>query len=138
MNVKDKIIESIELLDEIDNYNDSLNDQLSECDSKLSDLYHYIETNKLKTNECYRMIQELRKVLLARRKIKDDICLFSTYNKEKNRLINNSNRIFLKQEISKKNKELIESSYKNRIYSDEELNKILGRNNIENWKTMIL
>ena len=125
MDVKDKIIEIIDTLDEIDEYDVGLVDKLSNADSKLSDLYHLIEKSKLKTGECYRVIQEERKILLERRKIKDDMSLLAVYKREKEKLLNDKNRIFLKQSIFKKNRELQESIYNNRIYTEEEINRIL-------------
>ena len=125
MNVKDKIVEIIELLDEIDEYCSGLADMLSNYDSKLSDLYHLIEENKLKTNECYRVVQEMRKVLVERRKIKNDMLLMSVYNKEKEKLQSDKNRVFLKQSIFKKEREINDSIYKKRIYTDEEISEIL-------------
>ena len=125
MNVKEKINEVVEILNEIDEYDEGLADKLSVYDSKLSDLYHLIEENKLKTNECYRVVQEMHKVLIERRKIKDDISLLSVYKKEKERLQNDRNRSFLRQSIYKKDRELRESVYKNRVYTDEQINEIL-------------
>ena len=125
MNVKEKINGVIEILNEIDEYDEGLADKLSVYDSKLSDLYHIVEENKLKTNECYRIIQEMHKVLIERRKIKDDISLLSVYKKEKERLLNDRNRAFLRQSIFKKDRELRESVYKNRVYTDEQINGIL-------------
>lgn len=126
MNVKDKIVEVTELLDEIDEYDDSLSNTLSNCDSKVSDLYHLAEKRKLKTNECYRFVQEFRKVLLERRKVKNDMLLLNTYRNEKQKLISNQNRTFLKQSIFKKYRELKEAKYNNRIYTEEEIEEILG------------
>ena len=125
MNVKDKIVEVIDILDEIDEYDNSLAGGLSNADSKLSDLYHVIEINKLKTNECYRIIQELHKVLLERRKIKDDIALLNVFKSQKDRLPGDKTRAFLKQSIYKESNKL-NSSYKNRVYTEEEINGILG------------
>ena len=126
MNVKDKIVEVIDILDEIDEYDNSLAGGLSNADSKLSDLYHVVERYKLKTNECYRMIQEQRKVLLERRKIKDDMSLLAVYKSQREKLLNDKNRVFLKQSLYKKNRELSSDIYKNRVYTDEEINEILG------------
>lgn len=126
MNVKDKIVEVIDILDEIDEYDNSLAGGLSNADSKLSDLYHVVERYKLKTNECYRMIQEQRKVLLERRKIKDDMSLLAVYKAQREKLLNDKNRVFLKQSLYKKNRELSSDIYKNRVYTDEEINGILG------------
>lgn len=124
MNVKDKIVEIIETLDAIDEYDNGLADKLSNADSKLSDLYHVVEKNKLKTNECYRMIQELRKVLLERRKVKDDMALLNVYKSQRERLPGDKTRAFLKQSIYKESNKL-NSPYKNRVYTEEEINEIL-------------
>ena len=47
MDVMTKVEESIKLLDEIDAYNNTLVDKLSELDCKEQDLLHYIEDNKI-------------------------------------------------------------------------------------------
>jgi len=123
--ILEKINQTIELLNDIDDYDNGLGERLSNADSKLSDIYHLIEQNKLKTNECYRVMQELRKVLLERRKVKDDISLISVFKTQKEKLLNDKNRTFLKQAIYKRNKELQDSVYKNRIYTDEEISELL-------------
>ena len=123
--ILEKINQTIELLNDIEDYDNGLAEKLSNADSKLSDLYHLIEQNKLKTNECYRVMQELRKVLLERRKIKDDIAVISVFKTQKEKLMNDKNRSFLKQAIYKKNKELHESVYKNRIYTENEISELL-------------
>ena len=127
-----KIIQVIELLNEIEDYDNGLAEKLSNADSKLSDLYHVVEQYKLKTNECYRIIQEEKKVLLERRKIKDDIALLNVFKTQKEKLMNEKNRSFFKQSIYKKNKELNESTYKNRVYTDEEISKLLESKAREN------
>lgn len=127
-----KIIQVIELLNEIEDYDNGLAEKLSNADSKLSDLYHVVEQYKLKTNECYRIIQEEKKVLLERRKIKDDIALLNVFKTQKEKLMNEKNRSFFKQSIYKKNKELNESTYKNRVYTDEEISKLLESKTREN------
>ena len=50
IDILDKIVNICNELDTIEEYNNGLSDALSNVDSRLSDLYHYIETNKLKTN----------------------------------------------------------------------------------------
>ena len=125
MNVKEKILEVIDILDQLEEYDSTLADKLSMSDSKIADLYHIIEMNKLKTNECYRIVQELRKVLCERRQIKDDISLLAIYKSQKEKLQNDKNRLFFKQSIYKKYKEISEPTYNTRVYTDEEIDKIL-------------
>ena len=120
-----KLTEVIKLLNEIEEYKNGLLEQLSEQDKKLSDLYHIIENQKLSTAQCYRIVKEMRKQRQIRRKIKNDIALFGTYDKHINKLLNENNRNMLLTELHKTNKKLgIE--YNNRMYTEEEINKILG------------
>ena len=126
INVKDKIIEVSKMLDELDEYDDSLSSSLSITDSKISDLMHLIESNTLKTNQCYRIVRELRKLRLERRKIKNDMDLLQVFKTEKNKLLNVEYRKFLLNSIYKEDKRQNNAKYNNRIYSEEELKEILG------------
>lgn len=120
-----KLTEAIKLLNEIEEYKNGLFDQLSEQDKKLSDLYHIIENQKLNTAQCYRIVKEIKNQRQIRRKVKNDMALFGTYDKHINKLLNESNRNMLLTELHKTNKKL-GAEYSNRIYTEEEINKILG------------
>ena len=126
INVQDKIIEVSKMLDELDEYDDSLSSSLSTVDSKICDLMHLIENNTLKTNQCYRIVRELRKLRLERRKIKNDMDLLQVFKTEKNKLLNVEYRKFLLNSIYKEDKRQNNVKYNNRIYSEEELKEILG------------
>lgn len=125
MNVVEELTNALTKLNEIDEYKDSLVDKLSEQDKRLSDLEHYIEENKLSTNQCYRMIKEIKKQREIRRKIKNDYTILTNYGNNINKLINHDNRRLLLEKVYKVNKSL-ETKYKNRIYTEEEINEILG------------
>lgn len=125
MDVLEKLTDSIKILNEVDEYKDSLVDRLSEQDKKLSDLLHYIEKNKLSTAQCYRIVKEIKKQREIRRKIKNDMNILSTYDKHINKLLNTNNRSMLLAELYKVDKRL-QAEYKNRLYTEEEINKILG------------
>lgn len=114
-----------EKLDNIDKYFDSMGELESNIDMKLSDLYHYIENNTLKTNECYRIVKEIKKQREIRRHLKEDYTLLSTYKNNHARLNNESNRKMLMAEMHKAKKDLAKK-YKNRVYTNEEIKKILG------------
>lgn len=126
MNILDKVIEVNKILDEIDEYDKQLSDLLSTVDSKLCDLYHTIENNKLKTNQCYRIVQEIHKLRLERRKIKNDMGLMAVYNNNRNKLVNYDFRKILLNNLGKENKKLLNSNYNNRKYSEEEIKDLIG------------
>lgn len=115
----------IDKLDQIDKYFDSMGELESNIDMKLSDLYHYIENNTLKTNECYRIVKEIKKQLEIRRHLKEDYTLLSTYKNNHARLNNENNRKMLMTEMHKAKKNL-SKKYKNRVYTEEEIKEILG------------
>lgn len=60
-----------------------------------------------------------------RRQVKQDIELFRIYNLNVNKLTNEGNRKLLLAEINKANKKL-QTTYHNRIYTEEELKELLG------------
>lgn len=124
MDVIEEIKNIVDKLDRIDDYSDSLSDKLSVVDSKLQDLLHYIENNKINVLWCYRMIKEIKVLREERRKIKNDMELLSKYSEQKNKIISKENRQFLMTEIYKKEKTL-GKNYTNKQYTEEEMQKIL-------------
>ena len=126
MNVTEKIKESILILDEVENYSNKISELQQETDYKLSDLYHYVEHNKLSTNECYRIIKEIQKQRNRRRELANDSSLLNTFENNKGKLNNINTRTMLITEMNKTNNRL-NQPYKNRIYTDEEFSIILGK-----------
>lgn len=124
MNVAEEIKDVVERLDRIDEYNNSLTDNLSELDCKQQDLLHYIENNKINVLWCYRMIKEIKQIRQKRRKVKNDMELLSKYNEQKNKMISKENRQFLLAEIYKKEK-MLSKNYTNKQYTEEEMQKII-------------
>lgn len=123
MDVLKTIDETIALLNSLDNYKDSLNESLSLKDQSLSDLYHYIEFNKLDSKGSYRMIKELKSVLTDRRKIKDDMSILHSFEEQKDRLIKKENRQLISSSIHKQDRMLKKYNYN--IYSEEELKELM-------------
>ena len=124
-NIVEELKEITSKLDILDTYLDSLGDLQSNVDMKLSDLYHYIENNTLKTNEAYRIVKEIKEQRKLRRKYKQEYELLKTYREDIQRLNSIDNRKFLMTGIYKTQKSL-NTKYKNRVYTDEELKIILG------------
>ena len=108
MNILDKVVEVSKILDEIDEFDKSVPDKMAEYNYKLSDLYHYIESNTMDSKKSYRICREFKKVLIERREFNLGI----------------DNRKMLLSTIGKKAKYL-NQPYKNRIYDDEELKRIM-------------
>ena len=128
MDVMTKVKETIDLLDEIDAYNNTLVDKLSELDCKEQDLLHYIEDNKISILWCFNMVRQIKKIREERRKVKHDMELLSRFNDVKNKLISTENRQFIMPELYKKEKHL-NTTYKNRQYTEEDMREILGGKN---------
>ncbi len=126
IDILETIIVVIQYLDELENYINTLEDKYIKINQNQQDLLHLIENNKLKTNECYRVIKELHKVRLERRKIKNDMELANTFKLHKTQLLSISNREFLKGLLTKKQEQLVTSKYKNRIYTEDELKEMMG------------
>lgn len=125
MDVLENIKQSIELLDNVEKYYEELPTLQSNVDCALSDLYHCIENRKLKTDETYRIVKEIRKQRLNRRKLNNDYELLKTFKTHENKLMNSGSRKMLTNEMHKTNNRL-NQPYKNRIYTDEKINEILG------------
>lgn len=125
MDIIQTINSAIKLLDDVDNYEQEIPRLQSEVDSRLSDLYHYIENNKLKTNQCYRIVQEIHKLRRERRNINNDHELLRTFKANEQKIINTNNRKMLMTELRKTEKRL-NNQYVNRVYTEEEIKKILG------------
>lgn len=116
----DEMIDAIKILNAIDDTIDSLPKQQSECDSKLSDLYHILENNKLDAIQCCAFVKEMQKVCLERRKVKDNIEIGKVIKNNSAKLNSKDNRQFLINELRIRQKRL-ETEYRNRIYTEKDL-----------------
>ena len=125
MNIIEELKITIELLNKIDEYRNQLPAAQSLVDGRLEDLYHYIENNNLNTSQRYKIIGEIQKLRRERRIIKNNNWISKSYETHINKLNNESNRKMLLAELNKTNKQL-DAKYKNRVYTEEELKKLVG------------
>ncbi len=125
MEIIEKVKEISELMNELQSYTNNLSASLQAVDYRISDLLHFIESEKLDTKACYRIVKELKNVRKDRRKIKNDMELSKTLNLNLNKLLNIENRQFLLAELNKTNNHL-NNKYKNRIYTEEEIKELIG------------
>lgn len=120
MEVIEKIREAIILLNNIDEYNETLPSLMSNNDLAISDLYHYIENNTMNSKSSYRIVKELKEKLKERRRLKSEQDIIRVFNNHKQKLIEINNRKMILVDLGKEQKKL-QSPYKNRIYTEEEL-----------------
>ena len=125
MDIMAKAKEAIDILDQIDAYGHTLMPKLSELDCKEQDILHYIEDNKVNMLYCYNIVKKIKDIRVERRKVKNDIELMEKWHTLKSRLSSNeNNRQFIMTELHKKEKQL-QTTYKNRQYSEEDIRNIL-------------
>lgn len=125
MDIIDTINEVIMKLNKLEEYMNNLNKQLSVVDQKKSDIEHFIENKKLNMFQAYKVYKELYKVLLERRKIKNDIELTKVFRANDTKLIKIKNRESLLEDLKTRNNDL-NCEYNNKVYSKEELENIVG------------
>ena len=126
MEIISKLEEICGELDLLQDYTDNLANELSLADSKRCDLEHFIEHNKINSKNSYRICKEMQKVLLERRKIKNDMELNRVMTTNFNKLISKDHRKFLLTELNKTNSKL-NKPYINRVYSKDYEDYLLGK-----------
>lgn len=125
MDVLKAIAEIVDKLNEIDNYDNGLSQLLSECDEREQDLLHYIENNKINMLWCYKYVRELKNIREKRRNIKNDMERITKFKEHKTKLVSTiDNRKLMLAELNKREKQL-NCPYKNRRYTEEDLQKVL-------------
>lgn len=125
MDILEKIKIVIKNMDEIEERIEELPALQSEVDYKLQDLYHYIENSPIKTNEAYRLVKEIKRLRAIRRDYKIEYELINEFRNNYQKLTQINNRRMLLANVGKKLKQ-ITSEYKNKGYTDEELQEVLG------------
>lgn len=121
----DKITNAISILDEIDNMIKTQSEELQKVDYKLSDLYHLIENNDLSDEASINVVREIHLLRKERRSLNNEHDLEVVYQNQKQKMIGNDSRQFLVTELNKTNKRL-NSEYKNRVYTEEEIEKLIS------------
>ena len=125
MEVLEKLTQAISLLQEVEKYKEQLPTLQQEVDYRLSDLLHEIENNSLNAPQSCKIVKEIKKQRIIRRKILNDFELLRVYSNNINKLNNSGSRELLLAEINKTNKRL-NQPYKNRVYTDEDMKELLG------------
>lgn len=124
MNVLEEVRNVVASLNKIENYSEILNNELSKYDLMMSDLYHCIELNKFDSKSSYRMLKEIKRVLLERREVKLNLAVADSFNMQKQKLLNRDNRNIMMSTVSKCYKEQVKEDRYN-IYTKEELDDLI-------------
>ena len=124
--IQDKIYETIDFLNEIDNTAKELSNKMSEADMKIQVLLHYLESNTLKNYEYIRLAVELKKVRKERREAKNNLNIINEFKKNILQIQNERGREALKN-IIKRQEKVNNGKYHNRVYKSEELNNLIKK-----------
>lgn len=119
MEIIEEIKEANDILNNLEEYFETIPDKQSKVDSQLSDIYHYIENHNLNASQSCKLVKQIKLKRQERRKIKNDYELSKTYKINCNKLSNKDSREFLFCELSKTQKKL-NCTYKNRVYTEEQ------------------
>lgn len=129
MDVTEKLKESFDILKDIDDYNNQLlgeNGYISTCDKKIDYWEHYIELNPLKVTESYKILREIKRLRILRRKYKNDAELIKVLNDNNEKLKNINFRSILLTQVYKTKTRQENAKYSYDAYTDEEIKNILG------------
>ena len=123
--IYEKIQESMQLLDEIDNMIDSQSNELQEIDYKISDILHYLENNEVNDKECIKIVQLLQEFRKIRRSLHKEYEIEKTYKENSGKVMGNNTRQMLIAEINKTIKQL-DSEYKYRVITEDEIKLLIS------------
>lgn len=129
MEVIENIKEAIKLLQENEEYCQKLNGEgglISVTDSKTDFWLHQIEFNDYDARKICRIHKELKRLRNERRKYKNDAELIKVFKDNEQKLVNAQNREFLLAQVCKTDSKQKNAKYGSTIYSQEEINEILG------------
>ena len=126
INVLDNFNNALSLLEQNDEYYEELIELQSITDKKIDYWLHYIELNKLKTSEAYRIIKELKILRQERRQYKNDFNLIKVFKDNESKMCHQNNRKILKACINKTDTKHRTAQYKSEVYTEEEIKEILG------------
>lgn len=124
--LSEKIYETIDFLNEVDDLEKNSREKISESDNRIQDLMHYLENNKLKNYEYIRFAVELKRVRDERRENKNELALINEFKKNMLQLQSEKGREALKN-IIKRQEKLNNGKYHNRIYKQEELDFLIKK-----------
>lgn len=119
---------AIENIDKIEEFIQSNSNEYSLIDKEIEDYEHLIENNELNKEQSVYVISKIHELRIKRRSVKNEHELENVYLNNLQKMTGNNTRTLLLNEIHKMEKQL-QSEYKNRIITDEEVDKIMNLQN---------
>lgn len=129
MEVLNNIKQAVELLKEVEDYNERLNGEnglISICDKKIDYWLHYLELEDIKVTESYKILREIKKIRIHRRKYKNDAELIKLFKDNESKMSNTAYRDILVSQLCKTDNRHKNLKYSYNAYSEDEINDILG------------
>ena len=118
------ICDAINIIDEIDNLIATQSVTNQKIDQEIQDWLHYIENNELTDSESIVVIKKLKELRIERRSLRNEYEIEKVYKDNSSKMMGNNTRGLLKAEIHKIMKQL-DSEYKNRVLTDEQIKQAL-------------
>ena len=118
------ICDAINIIDEIDNLIATQSITNQKIDQEIQDWLHYIENNELTDSESIIVIKKLKELRIERRSLRNEYEIEKVYKDNSSKMMGNNTRGLLKVEINKIMKQL-DSEYKNRVLTDEQIKQVL-------------
>ena len=129
MNVLENIKQAIDLLKEVELYNNELVGEdglISACDKKIDYWEHYLEFNPLVPGEVYRICREIKHQRNLRRQYKNEAELIKLYKDNEAKMQHVDHRDMLMVQLYKTDTKQKNAKYSYSAYTEEEKNEILG------------
>ena len=123
--VYDKIKNAVLLLDEIDDMINTQSYQCQQIDYEMQDWLHYIENNEVDDKQSIKIIKEMQRLRRERRCLHNEYEIEKAFKDNASKVMGNNTRPMLLAEIGKTVKQ-INSDYKNRVLTDEQINELLS------------
>lgn len=125
-NIIENLIQAISILNQTDEYLNSLNDKLSECDKLETDFRHIIELKSVDEVNLKKLYLSMQDNFNKRRKIKKDMEISRSLTVNIGKLTNASNREILIQTLKNVETKYEKLEYSNRILDKETMDKLLN------------
>ncbi len=125
INIIDNITKAISILNQTDEYLDSLSTRLSECDKLETDYRHLIEFEPVEKINLKQLYKDMQNNFVNRRNIKKDMDIGRNLTTNIAKLCNIDNRQFLIQTLKNVESKNDGLEYTNRILNDNQIKRII-------------
>lgn len=123
VDVIENLVQAISVLNKTEEYFQSLDGELSKCDSSLANYEHFIEFKNINEVNLKELFTQMQEIYNKRRVVKNDITLRATFELHRSKLNNIANREMFVQ-FMKNAKAKIPNTYTYDLISNENMAKL--------------